>query len=577
MMAIRLNKDDERRKTKRMTGAQAFVQALIDTDVDTVFGYPGGAVLSIYDALYDAPIRHILVRHEQGAAHAADGYARATGRPGVCLATSGPGATNLVTGIATAYMDSIPMVAFTGNVAQGLLGTDAFQEADITGITLPVTKHNYLVRSAKDLPKVIREAFHIASTGRPGPVLVDLPKDISIAQVDYEYPETVDLPGYKPTYKGHIRQILEAAYAISAAEKPLLYVGGGAVASGAHELLAQLAEKTNIPVTTTLMGLGAFPGTHRLFLGMLGMHGTVAANWAVCECDLLIAVGARFDDRVTGKLDQFAPNAKVIHIDIDPAEIGKNVPVDIPIVGDVAAVLEVLLEKVSPKSANAWLTQVEQWKQEYPLAYDKPETGELMPQEAIETLYKKTAGKAVVAGDVGQHQMWIAQYYKFDNPRHHLSSGGLGTMGYGFPAAIGAAVAKPDAEVWAVCGDGSFQMNAQELSTAATYDIPVKIMIINNSYLGMVRQWQELFFRQRYSNSHLMPNPDFVKLAEAHGVPGVTVKNRAQLEEAVHTAQNTSGPYLIDVHVVPEANVFPMVPAGGALSDMVGIRGRLES
>lgn len=576
-MAIELAKNDGQRKPGKMKGAKAFVQALVDAGVDTIFGYPGGAVLPIYDAIYDSPIRHILVRHEQGASHMADGYARSTGKPGVCLATSGPGATNLVTGIATAWMDSVPIVAFTGNVARGLIGRDAFQEADITGITLPITKHNFLVRNAKDLPRVVAEAFHIATTGRPGPVLVDLPKDITMEEINYEYPTDVDLPGFKPTFKGHIRQILEAARAIGAAKRPLLYIGGGVIASGAHNEVRQLAEKANLPVTATLMGLGGFPGTHPLSLGMLGMHGTAAANWAVCECDLLIAVGVRFDDRVTGRLDRFAPNAKIVHIDIDPAEIGKNVEVDVPIVGDVKAVLEALVEKVREKREDEWLQQVADWKREYPLVFDEPDTGEIMPQRLIKTLYEITGGKALMVSDVGQHQMWLAQYYLFDAPRAHLSSGGLGTMGYGLPAAIGAAIGCPDREVWLVTGDGGIQMNIQELNTAANYQVPVKILLFNNGTLGMVRQWQEIFFKQRYSHSQLPNNPDFVKIAEANSIPALRVTHVNEIAHAIATARKTPGPFLIDARVVQQANVFPMVPAGAALQDMIGLRGRLES
>lgn len=571
-MAIDFIANNKRRRPEQISAAQAFVRALLDEGVDTIFGYPGGAVLPIYDALYSSPIRHILVRHEQAAAHAADGYARSTGRAGVCLATSGPGATNLVTGIATAMMDSIPVVAFTGNVARALIGRDAFQEADITGITLPITKHNYTVRNAADLPRIIREAFYIATTGRPGPVLVDIPKDVTEEQIVYDPPHEVDLPSFKPTFKGHIRQINEAAQAIATARRPLLYIGGGVIASGAQDLVQQLALKANIPVTHTLMGIGGFPGTHALSLGMLGMHGTAYANMAVSECDLLIAVGVRFDDRVTGRLDQFAQKAKIIHIDIDPAEIGKNVPVHIPVVGDVRCVLEVLVEKVREKKEDPWLEQVAEWKQEYPLRYVNGDDT-IMPQRLVEELYAVTQGQAIVASDVGQHQMWLAQYYSFESPRCHVSSGGLGTMGFGFPAAIGAAVGNPQRQVWCICGDGSFQMNQQELTTVAAYRIPVKIVVSNNGYLGMVRQWQEMFYNRRYSQVDLAHNPDFVKLADAHGVPAKRVERLEDLQAALAWAQQVDGPALVDVKVKREANVYPMVPAGASLADMIGREG----
>lgn len=561
---------------RRMSASEAFVECLLDEGVEVVFGYPGGAVLPIYDALYDAKIRHILVRHEQGAIHMADGYARATGKPGVCLATSGPGATNLVTGLATAWMDSIPLVAFTGNVPLAAIGSDAFQEADITGITMPVTKHNFLVRTAEELPQVIREAFHIASTGRPGPVLVDLPKDVSQDVIDYVPSRHVDLPGYKPTIKGHMRQILDAAKAIAEAKRPVLYLGGGVISSGAHEEALALAEKANLPTTTTLMGIGGFPGDHPLSLGMLGMHGTVYANYAVDQCDLLIAVGARFDDRVTGDLTKFAPLAKVIHIDIDPAEIGKNVPADIPIVGDSKAVLSELVEKVREKREEEWLRQIEAWKTEYPLVYhEKP--GVISPQRVIEEIHQVTGGRAICTADVGQHQMWLAQYYRFNEPRSHISSGGLGTMGYGFPAALGAALGRQDRSVWSITGDGGFQMTFQELSTARKYRIPVKIAIINNFYLGMVRQWQELLYEHRYSHSDLHDNPDFIKMAEAYGVPALRVTKLEELRPALEKAEATDGPFLLDIHVDEEENVFPMIPSGQSVADMIGKHGRVDS
>ncbi|HET7558673.1 MAG TPA: biosynthetic-type acetolactate synthase large subunit [Limnochordia bacterium] len=559
----------------RMKGSEAFAAALKAEGVEVIFGYPGGAVLPIYETLYHVDIRHVLVRHEQGAVHMADGYARATGRPGVVLATSGPGATNLVTGLLTAHMDSIPLVAFTGNVARKAIGSDAFQEADITGITLPVTKHNFLVHDAADVPRVIKEAFHLARTGRPGPVLVDLPKDVCTEEIDFDYGVEPDLPGYKPTLKGHRGQILEAAKAIAGAKRPVLYIGGGVIASGAHREVLALAEKAGLPTTYTLMGIGGFPGTHPLALGMLGMHGTVPANWAVDRADLLIAVGVRFDDRVTGDPAKFARGAKVIHIDIDPAEISKVIEAQIPIVGDVKHVLAELLPKVREKKESAWLEQVQAWKDEYQLFFDeKPDV--IAPQRLVRELSELTRGEAVVAADVGQHQMWLAQHYAFAEPRCHLSSGGLGTMGFGFPAAVGAAFARPDKTVIALTGDGGFQMNLQELSTVRHHDLPVKIVIMNNFYLGMVRQWQEIFYERHYSHSDLYDNPDFVKLAEAYGIPALRCTKPDELRPMLQKVLETPGPMLIDVHVDREANVFPMIPSGKSVAEMVGLKGRLE-
>ena len=552
----------------KISGAEILLECLQKEGVDVIFGYPGGQVIPVYDALYDSKIRHILVRHEQGAVHAADGYARSTGKTGVCLATSGPGATNLVTGIANAYMDSVPMVAITGQVPTTLLGSDSFQEADITGITIPITKHNYLIRDVKDLPRVIKEAFHIAGTGRPGPVLVDFAKDMQVAKHKLEYPETVDLPGYKPNYVGNARQIKEAADAILAAERPLLYVGGGIIASGAEPELAKLAELLEIPVTATLMGMTAFPSAHRLFLGMLGMHGTAAANFAVCETDLLIAVGVRFDDRVTGKIEAFAPHAKIIHIDIDPAEIGKNVRYDIPIVGDAKGVLEMLLERVTPVKNPKWLEQIDEWKANYPLKYEK--TG-LKPQMVIEAISEITKGEAIICTEVGQHQMWTAHFYRFTRPRSFVTSGGLGTMGFGFPASIGAQVGNPERLVIDIAGDGSFQMNIQELGTAVANNIPVKVVIINNFYLGMVRQWQELFFNKRYSSTIMDHNPDFVKIAEAYGAKGYRISEAQNLYDTLQEAFAAPGPVVIDCRVDREENVFPMVPAGGSIGRMIGV------
>ncbi len=553
------------------TGARTLIEALQRDGVDTIFGYPGGSVLPIYDELYDSPIRHILVRHEQAAAHAADGYARASGRVGVCLATSGPGACNLVTGIATAYMDSVPIVAFTGQVPTGMLGNDAFQESDITGITMPVTKHNYLVKDADDLDRVVQEAFYIARTGRPGPVLIDLPKDVTNgpAKGGGASPGKVSLRGYQPTYEGHIRQIDKALDLIVEAERPLTYAGGGVVHSGASAELLRFAEATAIPVTTTLMGLGAVPGDHPLCLGMLGMHGTQTANYAVTGCDLLIAIGARFDDRVTGKIETFAPNAAVIHIDIDPAEIGKNKVVDVPIVGDVRAVLQAFLQRMQRRGDTAdWVARISAWKAQYPLHYHNDDR--LRPQYIIEELSGLLDGEGVIASEVGQNQMWTALYYCFKKPRTWITSGGLGTMGYGFPAAIGAHFARPDLPVVDIAGDGSFQMNIQELGTVAHYKIPVKVVILNNMYLGMVRQWQELFYDRRYSYTELPP-VDFVGIANAYGVEGIMVDEKEDVREALQTALATDGPYVLDFRIEREENVFPMVPAGAAINEMIGV------
>lgn len=552
----------------KMTGAQILLECLEREGVEVIFGYPGGQVIPIYDALYDAKIRNILVRHEQGAVHAADGYARSTGKVGVCLATSGPGATNLVTGIATAYMDSVPLVAITGQVPTHLLGCDSFQEADITGITIPITKHNFLVKEIKDIPRVVKEAFHIASTGRPGPVLIDIAKDITTLTDEFEYPDTVNLPGYKPNYIGNVRQVKDAVDAILKAKRPVLYVGGGAVSSGAHQEILRLAETLDIPVTTTLMGMTAFPSRHPLSLGMLGMHGTAYANFAICETDVLIAVGARFDDRVTGNLETFAPKAKVIHIDIDPAEIGKNVAVDIPIVGDAKTVLEMILERVTPQTRPEWHAQIRTWKEAYPLKYEA--TG-LKPQRVIEEIYRITQGDAIICTEVGQHQMWTAQFYPFSRPRSLVTSGGLGTMGFGFPAAIGAQVGNPDRLVINIAGDGSFQMNIQELGTAVAHRIPVKVIILNNFYLGMVRQWQEFFFQKRYSATVLDSNPDFVKIAEAYGASGFRITRPEELAETLEKALYTPGPVVVDCHVDREENVLPMVPAGGSIAQMIGV------
>ena len=558
---------------QRMPGARALIRCLEAEGVDTIFGYPGGVVLPIYDELYDSSIRHILVRHEQAAAHAADGYARATGRVGVCLATSGPGATNLVTGIATAYMDSVPIVAMTGQVVTGLIGNDAFQEADITGITIPITKHNYLIKDGRELPRIIKEAFYIASTGRPGPVLVDIPKDVSAGMIDYAPVEKVQLPSYKPTYSGHPLQIKKACELIEKAERPVMLVGGGAIISGAHEEVRQLAEAIMAPVTTTLMGKGAFPEDHPLSLGMLGMHGTRYANYAVIDCDLLIAIGARFDDRVTGKIESFAPRAKIIHIDIDPAELGKNVRVDVPIVGDARIILKKLISTLKvklPKTAE-WNRKVEAWKKEYPLDYDR-DCDELKPQCIVERL-NELVKDGIFVTEVGQNQMWAAHYIKCKKPRTFISSGGLGTMGYGFPAAIGAKVGCPDSEVWDIAGDGSIQMNIQELATAVSNDIPVRVAILNNEYLGMVRQWQELFYNRRYSYTSMKGQPDFVKVAEAYGAMGIRVDRKEDVRDAIVAAMRSDKPVFIDFRVSREENVFPMVPAGASINEFVEHRG----
>lgn len=572
-----------------LTGAEIVVQSLIEEKVDTVFGYPGGAVIPIYDVLYDAPIKHYLTRHEQAAIHAADGYARSTGKVGVCIATSGPGATNLVTGLATAYMDSVPVVALTGQVASNLIGRDAFQEADIRGITLPITKHNYLVTDIKDLARTIKEAFYIARTGRPGPVLIDLPKDVTLASTVFQYPDQVDLPGYKPTYKGHKLQIAKAANAINNAGKPLLYVGGGAIISGAAKEVRQLARKGKIPVTTTLMALGVYPETDSLSLGMVGMHGSRYANYAISETDLLIAVGARFDDRVTGKLESFANKAKIIHIDIDPAEISKNVEVDIPIVGNVKDVLQELIPLVHEKKEGIWHQQLEQWKEKYPLRYENADNSEkVKPQYVIEELYRLTRGEAIITTEVGQNQMWAAQFYNYSIPRSFISSGGLGTMGYGFPAAIGVQAGNPDRTVIDIAGDGSIQMNIQELATVANYNLPVKIVILNNQYLGMVRQWQELFYEKRYSATCLKRRngcppicsspgekcpemlPDFVKLTEAYGIYGKRVERKEEVSAALEEMLKVDGPALLDIHIPAEENVYPMVPPGAGIQEMIG-------
>lgn len=554
----------------KLTGAKILIESLNREGVDVLFGYPGGVVLPIFDVLYDAKIRFILTRHEQGAAHAADGFARATGKVGVCIVTSGPGATNLVTGIATAYMDSVPIVAVTGQVKTHLIGSDAFQEADITGITRPITKHNYLVKDVKDLARIVKEAFHIARTGRPGPVVIDLPVDVTLQEAEFEYPERIDIRTYKPTYEAHPGQLKKAAKAIKASKKPIIYAGGGIIISEAADELTEFAHKTNIPVTTTLMGLGAFPQTDPLSLDMLGMHGTVYANRAVMDSDLIIAIGARFDDRVTGRLDHFAPEAKIIHIDIDPSSVSKNVKVDIPIVGDAKIALKKLIKTVTPPEISDWLKQIEAWKKKYPLVY-KDEGDKIKPQYVVEQIYKATKGDAIICTEVGQNQMWAAQYFTYTTPRTYISSGGLGTMGYGFPASIGVQIGCPDKTVFDIAGDGSIQMNIQELATAVGNKLPVKIAILNNGYLGMVRQWQELFYKKRYSYTSLKAGcPDFVRLAEAYGATGINVTKREEVRPAIDKALKTKGPVLLNFIVHEEENVFPMVPAGEAINRMIG-------
>jgi acetolactate synthase-1/2/3 large subunit len=557
----------------KLKGAEILLHCLKEEGVDTIFGYPGGMVLPIYDALYNSDIRHVLVRHEQGAAHAADGYARATGKVGVCLATSGPGATNLVTGIATAYMDSIPMVAFTGQVVTAQIGRDAFQEADITGITLPITKHNFLLDRTEDLPQVIKEAFYIARTNRPGPVVVDLPKDLMEKEIEFNgYPEEANIRGYRVLKGVNAGQVITAAEMIQNAQRPLIYAGGGVISSNAAAELKELAEMMKIPVTTTLMGIGGFPGNNYLALGMPGMHGTRYANYAIGECDLLIAVGVRFDDRVTGRLEHFAPGAQIIHIDVDAAEIGKNVNAGIPIVGEVKEVLQALIQRLKPvDDFSPWHETIDRWKEDAPLGYNSDNSTRIMPQMVIEKIYEKTRGEAIITTEVGQHQMWTAQYYKFTEPRTFITSGGLGTMGYGFPAAIGAKIAYPDKTVIDIAGDGSIQMNIQELATAVDYKLPVIICILNNQFLGMVRQWQGLFYGGRYSFTDVSCQPDFVKLAEAYGAKGMRVKNAEDIDSALEEAlQVTDRPVVIDFWVEREADVYPMVPPGEALSNMLG-------
>lgn len=557
-------------------GTDIFFETLLEEGVDTIFGYPGGMVLNLYHRMPDYPIRHILVRHEQGAVHAADGYARATGKVGVVLVTSGPGATNTVTGLATAHMDSIPIIVFSGQVPSMLIGNDAFQEADTVGITRPCTKHNYLVKKTRDLGRVIKEAFYIARTGRPGPVLVDLPRDVVSGTTDFEPIKELDIRSYQVKDSIEMEDVKTAFEAMTNARRPVLYIGGGVIISSAAEELTELADMMSIPVTSSLMGLGGFPGTHPLFLGMLGMHGTYRANMAVTNSDLLIAVGSRFDDRVTGNVEEFAPSANIIHIDIDPTSISKNIIVDIPIVGDAKSALRNLITLAKKDNQRwddkrkDWLGQIEEWKSTYPLAYKQNEKdGVIKPQYVVESIYKVTGGDAIITTEVGQNQMWTAQFFNFDRPRTFLTSGGFGTMGYGFPAAIGAQVAFPDKLVFDIAGDGSIQMNSQEMATAVQYGLPVKVAIINNRYLGMVRQWQHLFYDNRYSHTDMEMAPDFVKLASAYGAHGMRIEKTADVIPAIEEAIKIDNLVIMDFVVDREENVYPMVPAGSPIDKML--------
>ena len=558
-----------------MRAVDAVMECLKAEGVKHVFGIPGGANLPTYDALYDAGLRHVQCRHEQGAGHAAEGYAKASGQVGVALATSGPGATNLVTAIADAMMDSVPTVFITGQVRTDLLGTDGFQEADVTGITMPIVKHSIMIQDPLEIPEAIHEAFHIARTGRPGPVLVDIPQDLSRADIPYEPVDSVHLPGYQPTKEGNTKQIRLAAKALANARRPVIYAGGGVVNAEASPELVALALSDRFPVTCTLMGLGAFPAPHEQWLGMLGMHGTRSANYAMDEADLICCIGARFDDRITGKLSEFAPRAKFIHIDVDPAEISKNVPAHIPIVGDAKQILPKLTAEYRALDTDSarldgWWERIRGWREKHPLGYEDSEGPEIKPQYMIEALYEATGGNAIVTSDVGQHQMWTAQYFHFDGPRKWINSGGLGTMGFGLPSAMGAKVAMPDEQVVCVAGDGSIIMNIQELATCVTENIAVKVFIMNNGYLGMVRQWQELFWDRRYSAVDMGSSPDWVKLAEAFGATGMRVDDKAELPATMKKALETEGPVVCDVRVTPEENCYPMIPAGQAARDMVG-------
>ncbi len=553
----------------KLLGSDIIVECLKKEGIECMFGYPGGVVIPIFHSLYNAPFKFVLSRHEQGAIHAADGYARASGKTGVVIATSGPGGTNLVTGIATANMDSVPLVILTGQVSRKMIGNDAFQEADITGITRPITKHNYLIQDINDLARTIKEAFYISSTGRPGPVLIDIPVDISNSETKFHYPETVDIRGYKPVYDGHPIQIKKACQLIGSAKKPVVYAGGGLIISNAAKELHTFIKKTGIPVTTTLLGLGSFPETDPLSLGMLGMHGFYYANQAVHESDLLIAIGARFDDRVTGDISSFIPKAKVIHIDIDPASVSKNVEVDVPIVGDCRRVLLEMNKIVKAPSINEWVNYLDELKKKFPLTYDN-NTDKIKPQYVVERIYELTKGKAIICTEVGQNQMWAAQFYKYTEPRSFISSGGLGTMGYGFPAAIGAQIARPDRRIIDIAGDGSIQMNIQEMIVAVEHKLPIIVAILNNGYLGMVRQWQQLFYQKRYSHTSMEFSPDFTKLAEAYGAVGIPVEKKEDVDKAIKKALSIRDrPIVLDFHVEKEENVYPMVPSGKSVKDTI--------
>ncbi|MBX7002108.1 acetolactate synthase large subunit [Bacillus aerophilus] len=556
-----------------MNGALMLIEALKREKVEVIFGYPGGAVLPIYDKIYDSGLFHVLPRHEQGAIHAAEGYARVSGKPGVVIATSGPGATNLVTGIADAMIDSLPMVIFTGQVATSVIGSDAFQEADVLGITMPITKHSYQVRRPEELPGVIKEAFHIATTGRPGPVLIDIPKDVAGIEGTFEYDQPIDLPGYQPKIEPNYLQIRKLVEAVSRAKKPVILAGAGVLHGKASEELRQYVEQQQIPVAHTLLGLGGFPAKHPLFLGMAGMHGTYAANMALHQCDLLISIGARFDDRVTGNLNHFAKHAKVAHIDIDPAEIGKNIHTHIPVVGDSKLVLQELIKQNGKQGeADEWKSQLNQWKEEYPLWYVENEAEGFKPQKLIEYIHQFTKGEAIVATDVGQHQMWAAQFYPFENADKWVTSGGLGTMGFGLPAAIGAQLADQEATVVAILGDGGFQMTLQELAVIRELNLPVKVIVLNNHSLGMVRQWQEIFYEERYSHSKFSEQPDFVKLSEAYGIKGIRISSDEEAQEKLEEALTSREPVFIDVNVARDEKVFPMVAPGKGLHEMVGVK-----
>jgi acetolactate synthase I/II/III large subunit len=570
-MAPKIKVEERKDSKTKMSGAMMLIEALKRENVEVIFGYPGGAVLPIYDKLYDSGIFHVLTRHEQGGIHAAEGYARISGKPGVVIATSGPGATNIVTGLADAMIDSIPLVVFTGQVASSVIGSDAFQEADVVGITMPITKHNYQVRDVNDLPKIIKEAFHIATTGRPGPVLIDIPKDMSTEEAEFDYDQDIHLPGYQPTIHPNHLQTRKLVEAVSRAKKPVILAGAGILHAKASEYLKIYAEQQQIPVVNTLLGLGSFPADHPLFLGMAGMHGTYTANMALYHCDLLISIGARFDDRVTGNLAHFAPNAIVAHIDIDPSEIGKNVPTQIPVVGDAKeALIQLIEQNGKPGKTEEWRKQLNQWKNEYPLVYQN-DVSMLKPQRLIELIFEATNGDAIVTTDVGQHQMWAAQYYKFQKPHRWVTSGGLGTMGFGLPAAIGAQLAEPKATVVSILGDAGFQMTLQELSVIQELNLPIKVFIVNNHSLGMVRQWQELFYKERYSYSLLPHQPNYVKLAEAYSIKGFTASTEQEAKEVLQKAFEHNGPVLVDFHVSPHENVYPMVAPGKGIHEMVGV------